>query len=303
MKDAFFEGREKIPRKRILDSRIKGVEDIRADLEEYSGWDGSKVATVALRLDRDGSIEQDIVHLEGFTDPKRMDATVVFGKEYGGQDHQVRIGKIDLSAFRFRGSLCSAHLEPTEFEWKVQRPATSEVGVWRDLDQHAVMLEGGHPLYAKAVCQPWTNQRLKIDIGIFACRDIGKIAEAGHNRFPMLGFVTYYVHYAPTCMEDNYGLPSMPYIIDGREAAEEEELSLPSSAEIKTAYCNLFVNPSAPHVRSNMDNVYEVLGGDWRKAKPARYCFPKPREESDTTAPEQGELCLLLADCLAIQLC
>ena len=102
-------------------------------------------------------IEQDIVHLEGLTDPKRLDVNTMFRRGYKSQDHQIRIGRINLSTFRLKGTLSLSHLGPAEFEWSVQRPSTSEVGTWRDLDMAALRREGGQSLYASAVCQPWSN--------------------------------------------------------------------------------------------------------------------------------------------------
>ena len=47
----------------------------RRRLKEYESWDGiARMGCVAVRIDRQGTISQDMVHLVGFTEPKRLDA-------------------------------------------------------------------------------------------------------------------------------------------------------------------------------------------------------------------------------------
>ena len=46
-----------------------------------------------------------------------------------------------------------------------------------------------------------------------------------------------------------------------------------------------------------MDNLREALKGDWKKDKPAKYCFPPPEQEREMDAAEpiaQGEQILSL---------
>ena len=127
--------------------------------------------------------------------------------------------------------------------------------------------------------QPWTNLRLNIYIGLFVCADVTKIQESNHKQFPMLGYTSYFTVLSPNGVGDKFGLPSMPYIIDQRDTEDEETMTLPTSWNIKSAYMRLFTTPSAPHVKSSMDNLREAMQGDWRKDKPAKYCFPPPVQE------------------------
>ena len=58
---------------------------------------------MAFRVDRQGKITNDILHLLGVSEPKRLDAKLVFGKDYNHADHQVKVKKID---HKFSDSPC-----------------------------------------------------------------------------------------------------------------------------------------------------------------------------------------------------
>ena len=63
-----------------------GLEEIAKDLREHGDWDGvTKVGCLAFRVDRQGKITNDILHLLGVSEPKRLDAKLVFGKDYNHQ--------------------------------------------------------------------------------------------------------------------------------------------------------------------------------------------------------------------------
>ena len=268
-----FQGREKITRQTIENFRVKGLEDIGQDLKEHDGWDGvTKVGCLAFRIDRQGTITQDILHLLGATEPKRLDARVVFGKEYEHEDHQVKVEKVDLSHFRFRGSLKSAFLGSSEFTWSVWRPSKSVEGQMREVEKPQVMKDGGKPIFMAAAVMPWSGARLKVDIGIVSSTDLSKEGEPSHPRFPMVGIYSSYASFANSAVVKGTGMVTMPYIIDSREVEDEEvaDLDLPSSWNLKEGTYNLFKKVSAPHMKSNMDNLKEALKSDWKKPKVKR---------------------------------
>ena len=158
--DEAFKGKEAVDRRKIEEFRIKGLQEVAADLKEYESWDGvAKVGCVAVRIDRQGTITQDMVHLLGFTEPKRLDARLIFGKDYQPEGHQVQLDKVDLSTFRFRGGLRSAFLGSSEFSWSIWRPSTEKPGVWREVEIATAIKDGARPLFMAAVVQPWTNLR------------------------------------------------------------------------------------------------------------------------------------------------
>ena len=100
LEDEAFKGKGLIERKKILEFRIRGLAEVEKDLKDYDGWDGvAKLACVALRLDGQGNIFQDILHLVGSTEPKRFDAKVIFGKDYKQDGHQVK--KYDFKKIRY----------------------------------------------------------------------------------------------------------------------------------------------------------------------------------------------------------
>ena len=93
-------GRAVIERKKMVEFRIRGLAEVEKDLKDFDGWDGvAKLACVALRLDGQGNIFQDILHLVGSTEPKRFDAKVIFGKDYKQDGHQVE--KYDFKKIRY----------------------------------------------------------------------------------------------------------------------------------------------------------------------------------------------------------
>ena len=64
---------------------------------------------MSIRLDREGAIYQNILHLVGSSEPKRFEAKVLFGKGYKHEGHQVgnrilrnekylcKVGKYDMA--------------------------------------------------------------------------------------------------------------------------------------------------------------------------------------------------------------
>ena len=189
---------------------------------------------------------------------------------------QVKIEKVDLATFRFRDGLRSAFLGSSEFTWSVHRPSSEKPGVWREVDKGTVLKDGGLPLFMAAVVQPWTNLRMKLDVGVISSSDLAKEGEPSHCRFPMVGVYAGFVSFAHRDAAKGTGLPTMPYLLDSREVEAEEmaELSLPTSMELKEAVFNMFTRVEAPHTKSNMDKLREVLQGDWKKAKSSKYTFP-----------------------------
>ena len=75
----------------------------RRRLKEYESWDGiARMGCVAVRIDRQGTISQDMVHLVGFTEPKRLDARLIFGKEYPLRLQQVLVKPRNTETVQWR---------------------------------------------------------------------------------------------------------------------------------------------------------------------------------------------------------
>ena len=196
---------------------------------------------------------------------------------------QVKIDAVDLSILRFRDGLKSAFLSPIDFSWSVHRPSTSMPGEWREVDKAEVLKDGGAPLHLAAQVQPWTNLRLKLEVGVISTSDLTKEGEANHPRFPMVGVYSGFLVFSHSDAVKGTGLPTMPFLIDNREVEEEAlpDLPLPTSLELKEAIFKLFSDTTAPHMKSNMDKLHDALQGDWRKTKPSKYTFPVQAAEGD----------------------
>ena len=71
----------------------------------------------------------------GSTDPKRILASTVFGKEAFTDDYQIAFGRADLSRFAFTNPdfpTRSMFLTQDKFEWSIQRPLQKFTGFLRD---------------------------------------------------------------------------------------------------------------------------------------------------------------------------
>ena len=107
--DKIFKDKGILNEETLAKFKLNALEDISKDLIDYASWDmKSPVGTVALKLGEDMEVDQSIINLLGETDQKRIDSKTVFGEKYeGSSDQQIRVGKIELQKFRFRGSAVS----------------------------------------------------------------------------------------------------------------------------------------------------------------------------------------------------
>ena len=64
---------------------------------------------------------------------------------------QVKIDKVDLANFRFRGGLRSAFLGSSEFDWSIHRPSSEKPGVWREVEKASALKDGGLPLFLSLI--------------------------------------------------------------------------------------------------------------------------------------------------------
>ena len=275
--------------------RVKALEDIGPDLQQYYNWDSvSPVASVVLQQ-QEGIIGQCMLHLEGMTESKRVDARTVLGPNYTIDNHQVVIGPINLAGLRFRGSLMSDWVAPAEFNYTVQRPSTVTAGEWRDLDMVRVQQDGGQPLWLRAHAQPWTGHKIKVTFGIFSCKDIRRVPDYNHHRFPMVTLFTIMVPFLP-CPRPELALPLpfVPYVIDDRDEVEDDAAFIDWTAAL-SASIGFMRNTSAPHGKGSLASLNTALeGGEWRREKASKYVFPAlkepvaPADLQDTTGEEES---------------
>ena len=100
---------------------------------------------------------------------------------------------------------------------------------------------------------------------MFAAKDIKKVQDSSHPRFPFITLTNVIVPILPSPPGGfNIKLPFVPYMLDSRDT-EEDELDLPGWPVILSACTSLFRNTTDPHVKSNMVNLKEVLKNDWGK--------------------------------------
>ena len=277
--DSVFANNGTLERKELAKQRIKAIEDISEDLREYSDWDGRLPVSALVLHQTEGILDQCLLQLLGFTDStKRMDARTLLGPQYAFDNHQVVISKLDLSSFRFRGNTVSDWLSPTEFTWKVQRPSTVVTEAWRDVDKVKVEEDGGQPIWLRAHVQPWTGLKLKVTLGCYSIKDIKRIQDSDHHRFPMLTLGTMMI---PMAAAPNpklkLGLPLLPYLWDDRDEFEDD-MPFPTWEEVLSATVGFFRSSSAPHCKASLASIKKTLEEDWRKDKASKYIFPAQRE-------------------------
>ena len=88
-------------------------------------------------------------------------------------------------------------------------------------------------------------------------------------------------------MEEEIGcLPFIPYLI---KEFEDENEETPSWKTMVRACNGLFQNNSAPHSKSNMMTLQEMLKGDWKAAKGSKYNWPEINLEKPEPMEETGE--------------
>ena len=85
-------------------------------------------------------------------------------------------------------------------------------------------------------------------------------------------------------------LPFVPYLIPNGEDADD--ISLPEWKTIVRGCNGLFRDTTAPHSKSNLDNLMEALKNDWRAAKMSKYIYPVlvVEETQEEDEDVEGEL-------------
>ena len=290
LRDQVFKNTENLDEETIKKYKLKSVEDINKDLVEYATWDMvSPVAAVSLTLDNENKINQCCLNIFGETDPKRVEAATVFGNDFKGKDHQIKIERINLQRLRFRGTMVSDWLGPQDFTYVVQRPSISNPGTWKDVDQSRVEAEGGSLLWLRAIAQPWTGLKLKMTIGLMSTRDMARVPDADHPRFPFINILSTHLPILPSPPEEErICLPFIPYLICGQE---EDDDSVPNWTTIVKAVNGMFRDTTAPHSKSNMAKLMETLKGDWKTTKMSKFCYPVlVEDENDEEENAEGEL-------------
>ena len=135
--------------------------------------------------------------------------------------------------------------------------------------------DGGESLWLRAILQPWTGLRLRLTVGVYAAKDVTRIQDSNHPRFPFINLMVQSIPMMPSPPESlKVCLPFIPYLIDDTEE-EEEEAVLPGWNQLVRAVIGMFRGNSAPHSKSNMTNLREVMKGDWKADKKSKYSYPE----------------------------
>ena len=149
------------------------------------------------------------------------------------------------------------------------------------MESARVDTEGGAPLWFRAVAQPWSSMKIKVTIGVLATKDARRVPDSNHPRHPFISLLSVTVPILPSPPEeDAVCLPFVPYIIDSREE-DDEPRSIPKWKTIVKATNGLFRETSAPHSKSNLENLYEALKTDWKAPKKTKYIYPELISEED----------------------
>ena len=244
----------------IANHRLPSRSAITQDLLDHEGWDGSaRLATAAIHLSEEGSITSSGFILMGSTDPKRVLASTVFGKEAFSEDYQIAFGRIDLSRFAFTNPdfpTRSMFLAQDNFEWSLQRPSKSSPGSWRPSTEPVPS-----ELYLGAWVQPWLGLKLKVSLGLFPPAGMSETpTPKDFGRFPMIDLTSFLVEFSPK-QKDMVGIPVMPYIIDPREDHEVMPTSWEDAKEGPSQHC---LRTSSSGQSRGTPKVHRVLGDNPR---------------------------------------
>ena len=89
-------------------------------------------------------------------------------------------------------------------------------------------------MWLRAVAQPWTGLKVKVTLGLFSAKDVTKVQDSGHPRFPFINLLSVIIPILPYSPEGfSIRLPFTPYLVDDRDE-EEEDLVLPEWPAILT---------------------------------------------------------------------
>ena len=150
------------------------------------------------------------------------------------------------------------------------------------MEKAKVEQDGGLPLWMRAIVQPWTGSRLKVTLGLFPCKDIRKVQDSSHPRFPFIGYNVFFTPFLPGQPEGyKITLPFIPYILTQAKEGEEE-VEMPEWINLVTACNGMFRATTAPHQKGNASTLADALKSEWRKEKMSKYIFPEMTENRTT---------------------
>ena len=154
------------------------------------------------------------------------------------------------------------------------------------MEQAKVEEAGGSLIWLRAIAQPWTGLKLKVTLGLMASKDIGKVPDSDHSRFPFINFLSLHIPILPASQEEaNTCLPFIPYLLWDQE---EECEDVPDWKTIVKACNGLFRETTAPHSKSNLNTLKEALKTEWKIKKVSKYIYPVLITED--TEPERENI-------------
>ena len=275
-----FSGNNPLTGTSIWNHRVNGgSEAIKDGLKRMYNWDGSSaVATIAGKVDEEGTVEEWQLHVFGKTKGAKMDASTFFTNQEEG--NHVRIQEMTLDTLVFRGSMVSEWVSPDKYVWEYRLPhETDPKKYYRvkegELDQYNAM-----PLWVRASCQVIPGPKLQVFLGCAPVEDkITGLSGSSDKSFPLILLEKFSVPFLPFEAGDmRLGMGPIPFLIDTREDLDPSEVGslLPEGQSIKLGMAKFLQSGIKPNQRNEIKTwAKEHAVGSW-VARAPNHTWPLP---------------------------
>ena len=280
-----WRGVNSLPEKELDKFTLEGTEEIKTDLKDHAGWNGTKMmATLAFILGVGGQITSTILHLVGNTPDKFIEAKHIWPACRDGTF--IKVKSFDLSTVTFRGSLASNYISSSNFPWSFGVESKSKPGSHHIIKPKDLLEYGADQnIFLRVLAQPWLNGTLKISAGLAAVQDITTVSNHLDFRCPLVEVFTVTVPLSPR-PDTDIPIPCIPYIIDHR-TDRTGEIILPSSNIVITTVHSMFSGQFKPNMKKSLWS--KAVKENWGVGELCRYTTPG-LETPDTADSDQESL-------------
>ena len=284
-----FKAKKKMDEAFVRSQILRGGSALVEQTIRDNGWNPlDPVATVTVYVnDKNGKVNATKLVLAGTMPGFEIpDISAIFPK--APKSASIQFGNLDLNGLRFMTSEMSTRWIPdSEFSWNLMVDGLDESGqderipvTPANLHQYNV-----NNIALRVSAQPTSADKMKLSIGIAPVSHdtIKKTPQFDDLGFPVIEVCTFVVNVHP--QDDIYGIGFLPYILDKRK--EDDANPLPTSAEIKSAACDLLARAIMPTAKKSTKTWQETIAkGDW-SARESSKEWPQPLDSEDDGESEE----------------
>ena len=275
-----FSGNNPLTGSSIWDHRVSGgSEAIKEKLKTMYHWDGSSaVATIAAKVDEEGTIEEWQLHVFGKTKGAKLDATTFFMNQEEG--NHMRIQEMTLDTLVFRGNMVSEWVSPDKYHWEYQLPHETDPKKYYRVKEGELDQYNAVPLWVRASCQVIPGPKLQVFLGCAPVEDkISGLKGSSDKSFPLILIEKFSVPFLPfEAGSMGLGMGPIPFLIDTREDLDPSEVVslLPDGQSIKLGMAKFLQSGIKPNQRNEIKTwTKEHAVGSW-VARAPNHTWPLP---------------------------